>query len=78
MIRDSLLLGCFVSVSLISPACAYIDPNAGGLIFQIVMPILAVGGAMFAVLRRRISRLIGRMRFSRRSRAKAECDVAGE
>jgi hypothetical protein len=36
------------------PANAYIDPNAGGLIFQILTPILAMATAAVAFAGRRI------------------------
>jgi len=37
-----------------APASAYFDPNAGGLIFQIALPILSLGIAGVALLRRRV------------------------
>jgi len=50
-----LLVVSVVMVASISPAWAYIDPNAGGFIFQILMPILSLGIAGVALLRRRIA-----------------------
>lgn len=57
-----------VLVLLPAPAFAYIDPNAGGMLFQLLAPLFAavVGGWLFlrrwlsAVVRRWWSRLLGR------------------
>jgi uncharacterized membrane protein len=38
------------------PAYAYIDPNSGGLIFQILTPILALAAAAMAFAGRQINR----------------------
>jgi hypothetical protein len=45
---------------LADPAYAYIDPNAGGMLFQLLAPVLAaiVGGWLF--LRRWISEIVRR------------------
>jgi len=37
-----------------SPAYAYIDPNAGGPLFQLLTPILALGAAGIAFARRHL------------------------
>jgi hypothetical protein len=44
------------SILLISaaPAHAYLDPNSGGLVFQIVTPLLALLAASFGFARRRL------------------------
>jgi hypothetical protein len=51
-------------VALPAPAWAYVDPNAGGLLYQILFPLLVAIGAAWAGLRHRIgywwSRLRGR------------------
>jgi hypothetical protein len=39
-----------------SPAYAYIDPNAGGPLFQLLTPILALGAAGIAFARRHLRR----------------------
>jgi hypothetical protein len=36
-----------------SPAFAYIDPNAGGFIFQLAAPLLAFGATALMVLRKK-------------------------
>jgi hypothetical protein len=41
-----------VSLSLTAPAYAYIDPNSGGLVFQLVTPILALLAALSGFVRR--------------------------
>ena len=46
----------------VTPAWAYVDPNAGGIIFQIAMPVLAIGGAAIALLKKRVSGLFRRPR----------------
>jgi hypothetical protein len=47
-----ILLAVLVAV----PAHAYIDPNSGGLIFQILTPILALATAAVAFAGRQIGR----------------------
>lgn len=50
-----------VCLTVCSPAFAYIDPNAGGLLFQLLAPLLAavVGGWLF--LRRWITYHVRRL-----------------
>lgn len=38
-----------------SPAFAYIDPNAGGWLYQLLFPLIVMIGAVWAGLRTRIS-----------------------
>jgi arylsulfatase A-like enzyme len=58
-----LLVFCFVSyLGSASPALAYVDPNAAGLIFQILTPILAVLAAGVAFLRMWSARWISDVR----------------
>ncbi|MEC9369106.1 MAG: hypothetical protein VX871_10505 [Pseudomonadota bacterium] len=42
-----------------APAQAYIDPNAGGFLFQMLSPLLAIGAGALLFLRDRIL-LLGR------------------
>lgn len=44
------------------PAFAYIDPNAGGLLFQILAPLAALFGAGVVFAREQIVRLFGNVR----------------
>jgi hypothetical protein len=41
------------------PACAYIDPNTGGSIFQALFPILSACAAGYIVFRNRIKKFFG-------------------
>ena len=63
--RWTVFFGVASTVLLVTPAWAYVDPNAGGIIFQIAMPVLAIGGAAIAVLKKRVSGLFRRLRPSR-------------
>jgi hypothetical protein len=58
--RQSALLLLMLWLSLCSPAQAYVDPNAGGMLFQLLAPVMAaiVGGWLF--LRRWITDLVRR------------------
>lgn len=38
-----------------SPAFAYVDPNAGGVVFQLATPLLAFLATSMMVLRRKLS-----------------------
>ena len=58
MNRAALFLSFVMVTMSVAPAWAYIDPNAGGLIFQIALPILSLGLAGIALLRNRIFSLI--------------------
>jgi hypothetical protein len=63
----------FVMVTaLADPAWAYIDPNAGGLIFQIAMPILTLGLAGLAFLRNRIIAFVKKLFRVRMSSVQAD------
>lgn len=69
-----------------APAWAYVDPNAGGLLYQILFPLLVAIGAAWAGLRHRIgywwSRLRGRKPEAEAAQATAHAapgpDTAGE
>ncbi len=51
-----LLSTSFLFVSCL-PALAYIDPNGGGLIFQLLTPFFALCATAFVVLRQRLAAL---------------------
>ena len=44
-----------------SHACAYIDPNTGGYVFQILFPVLSAIAGMFLFFRNTIKQLLGRL-----------------
>lgn len=44
------------------PALAYIDPNAGGLLYQVLAPVLIAAAAVYGFLKKRISTLFSRLR----------------
>jgi hypothetical protein len=46
-----------IAVGLSQPAQAYVDPNAGGLLFQLVTPIVALAAAGLTFARRQLLRL---------------------
>jgi hypothetical protein len=52
-----LCLATAVAVGLCAPAHAYADPNAGGMLFQLLTPFLALAAAGFAFARRQLARL---------------------
>ena len=65
----------FVMVTaLAGPAWAYVDPNSGGLIFQIAMPILSVGIAALTLLRKRIAASLTRLKVALNLSPKAKPD----
>ena len=52
------LLACCVCVLVFaSPAYAYIDPNAAGLISQILTPLLVAAAAAFTFFRKQLASL---------------------
>jgi len=44
-------------VSLCAPAQAYVDPNSGGILFQLLTPLIALAAAAWAFARRRLLNL---------------------
>jgi hypothetical protein len=53
----SFVLGVTASLAICAPALAYADPNAGGLLFQLLTPILALLTAGMTFARRQLLRL---------------------
>jgi hypothetical protein len=52
------LLVCLLCViAIASPAYAYIDPNAAGLVSQIITPLLVAAAAAFTFFRKQLSAL---------------------
>ena len=54
VVRVGVLVAIFAAGS-IQPALAYVDPNSGGILFQIVTPLIVIISGAFALLKRRIS-----------------------
>jgi hypothetical protein len=50
------VVGLLLLATFAAPAYAYSDPNAGGLIFQLVTPFLALAAAAVAFARRQLGR----------------------
>lgn len=64
----AIVVVCSVCVLLIaSPAYAYIDPNAAGLLSQIITPLLVAAAAGFTFFRKQVgAAFAGLSRFFRR------------
>jgi hypothetical protein len=56
-LRRQMLLAAAVSIGLCVPAYAYVDPNAGGLLFQLLTPIVALATAGLTFARRQLLHL---------------------
>lgn len=63
MIIKSIVLALIVSVICAQPALAYIDPNTGGVLFQVLAILFASSSAILLVFSRQI-----RMAFPRAKR----------
>ena len=50
------VVGLLFLATFAAPAYAYADPNAGGLIFQLLTPFLALAAAGLAFARRQLAR----------------------
>jgi hypothetical protein len=50
------LIGVLLFVNLTTPAYAYIDPNSGGPLFQLLTPLLALAAAGLTFARRQLGR----------------------
>ena len=51
------IVGLVFVVTFAAPAFAYADPNAGGVIFQLLTPLLALAAAGIAFARRQLGRV---------------------
>ena len=60
--RVTALVVIGVFAALPAPAWAYVDPNAGGLLYQILFPLIVAIGAAWAGLRYRIGSWWARLR----------------
>lgn len=49
-------LAIAIAAGICTPAYAYVDPNAGGLLFQLLAPIIALAAAGLTFARQRLSR----------------------
>lgn len=68
-------LCCLVLLALCAgDAQAYIDPNAGGLLYQILFPVIVAIGAAWAGLRHKFAYWWSRLRGTRAQRDEAESD----
>ena len=52
-------LATAMGIGLSLPAQAYVDPNAGGLAFQLLTPLVALAAAGLAFARRQLGRIWG-------------------
>lgn len=59
------LLTVWLTVSIVfsgvSEASAYVDPNTGGFIFQLLFPIVSVAAFVYLFLKRQVKLLLGKM-----------------
>jgi hypothetical protein len=54
--RTRCLVALLLLISLTTPAYAYVDPNAGGPLFQLLTPLLALAAAGLTFARRQLAR----------------------
>lgn len=67
----TILVVCvLIVVCIATPAYAYIDPNAAGLLSQIITPLLVAAAAGFTFFRKQVGALFSG--FSRRLRRRAD------
>ena len=50
----ALIVSCLCLVFVATPAYAYIDPNAAGLVSQIITPLLVAAAAGFTFFRKQV------------------------
>ena len=65
----SVVVCCLCIVFIATPAYAYIDPNAAGLVSQIIAPLLVAAAAAFTFFRKQMGALFSSV--SRRLRPKS-------
>jgi len=66
----SVVVCCLCIVFVATPAYAYIDPNAAGLLSQIITPLLVAVAAGFTFFRKQVSAVFASL--SRRLRRRAD------
>ena len=66
----AIAVGCLCVVFITTPAYAYIDPNAAGLVSQIITPLLIAAAAGATFLRKQIGAAFSAL--SRRFRRRAD------
>ena len=69
-VPTAVVLCCLCLVLIATPAYAYIDPNAAGLVSQILTPLLVAAGAGFTFFRKQIGAAFARL--SRRLRPRVD------
>ncbi len=60
MVRRPIVAVAFclaVTILIVTPAYAYIDPNAAGLLSQIITPLLVAAAAGFTFFRKQVANL---------------------
>jgi amino acid permease len=67
-----LLVCCLCVLCFLTPAYAYIDPNAAGLVSQILTPLLIAAAAIFAFFRKQVIAVLDGL--SRRLRRRADVE----
>lgn len=79
IIIKSVMLASVISIASVQPALAYIDPNTGGQLFQLLAVVFAFLSAILLFLSSYIRMGIGRLkRFVRNSSASAPKEQALE
>jgi Na+/H+ antiporter NhaB len=73
-IPGGLLILCICLMAMAAPMYAYIDPNASGLISQIVTPLLVVAAAAITFLRRRLGLVFSALA----ARIRRSADASGD
>ena len=66
----ALVVFCLAIVFVATPAYAYIDPNAAGLLSQIITPLLVAAAAAFTFFRKQMSAFFSGL--TRRLRRRAD------
>lgn len=59
-----IMIAVVISLGFCTPAQAYVDPNAGGLLFQLLTPIIALFAAGLTFARRQLLRIWDALRGS--------------
>lgn len=69
LISASGLLACLAALALATPALAYVDPNTGGMLFQVLVVVFTFFSAFVLFFSRYIRQAVGRARRLVRDRA---------
>jgi hypothetical protein len=76
IVIKAVTLAFIFSLAIVRPAFAYVDPNVGGMLFQVLAAGFAVASGIILLFSRQIRTALARVRRSRRSDDAVDSDTS--